>query len=84
MVKKQKKKGKEKRRRNFRAQIQLPAEYRPSFSFFLCAACPNGSADLFHRTVSDKIADSTDYHLGTLKFHERSLNLLIIKSEKYL
>ena len=38
----------------------------------------------FHRAVSDKIADSTDYDLGTLKFLERSFNLLINKSEKYL
>ena len=38
----------------------------------------------FHRIVLDKIADSTDYHLGKLKFLVRSLNILRKISEKYL
>ena len=38
----------------------------------------------FHKTVSVKIADSTDYHLWITKFLKRSLNLFIDKSEKYL
>ena len=37
-----------------------------------------------HRILSDKIADSPDYHLGTVKFLVRSLNILSKKLEKYL
>ena len=56
-----------------------------AFLFFLCCPCWWERRFIkFHRTVSDNIAYSTDYHLGTLKFLVRSLNILNKKSEKYL
>ena len=57
------------------------------FFFFLSLCFPSSWERIFikfHKTVSDKIADSTDYHLWILNFLERSLNLFINKSEKYL
>ena len=56
-----------------------------AFIFFLCCPCSwERRLIKFHRVVLDKIADSTDYHLGTLKFLDGSLNILRKISEKYL
>ena len=53
------------------------------FFFFLCCPCWSKHRFIkFHRTVSDKIANSSDFQLGTLKFLVRLLNILINKSEK--